>query len=452
MSGITPLLDTLLHQVLGKRVDTAPQRELTEPVRPVDPGEGPRALHSDSRLEGRRPPIAPLPGTSTTAQRGEGQAMQGDAARAPASFQTHFSPSARTIADLLVRFPAPPSVLSTSTPLMAPGESPTATATALADRLQAGVRDSGLFYESHLSRWYRGEMSRQQLEREPQMLNTLRFTPVSATAGKAATMPANLAATNVATNVATNIDNRATASARGPVPPSLPQADVLPSSLPRSASAAQGQAAQAAGSYTVTESLYTATPRGDGAPVAGQARGSGPPGAVPGEIGEKGELGAREGSEASVRARPAGSEPVHESLQGIVRHQLEMLVAPVLRWEGDVWSGIFMALMIQLPAGAQREDQGASQDDNESQQEAWHSELQLTVPSLGEIRVALWLQEQHVRLQLLANDEAALETLQQGVPRLEQRLRDAGLATVLIDARLWNADAEENDAAQGEQG
>ena len=37
------------------------------------------------------------------------------------------------------------------------------------NRLEASIRDSGLFYESHLKRWFQGETPRQQLLREPQM-------------------------------------------------------------------------------------------------------------------------------------------------------------------------------------------------------------------------------------------------------------------------------------------
>ncbi|QHC50383.1 flagellar hook-length control protein FliK [Billgrantia tianxiuensis] len=131
----------------------------------------------------------------------------------------------------------------------------------------------------------------------------------------------------------------------------------------------------------------------------------------------------------------------------MVRHQLEMLVTPVLRWEGDVWSGIFMALMIQMPAGSRREEHGEGQEGEESQQGAWHSELQLSVPSLGDIRVAMWLQDQQVRLQLLARDEDALRVLEGGLPQLEQRLRNAGLSTVLIDARPWDR-GEANDGTE----
>lgn len=427
MSGITPLLDTLLHQVLGKRVDTAPPRELNEPVRPVDPGEGPRALHSDSRLDGRRPAVAPLPGATTPSQRGEGQTPRADVLSPPASTQTHFSASARTIADLLLRFPAPPSVLSAPAPLMGANEAPGATT--LADRLQSAIRDSGLFYESHLSRWYRGEMSRQQLEREPQMLRTLRFTPASTPLGATGATPAAPSAGQMTVaGTPTNL---------GPPAPGLPiQRQVA--SGPGQAAPGQGVTAQAAQTYIATESLYPAAARGERSGGDTQS-------ALPGVARdvslsalsrEGAEMSAREAVDPSLRAR---GEPVHESLQGVVRHQLEMLVTPILRWEGDVWSGIFLALMIHMPSGARRDGDEADNGEEDSSSHAWHSELQLTVPKLGEIRVALWLQEQQLRLQLLSRDAAALTALQAGVPELERRLRAAGLETVLIDARQWEA-------------
>ncbi|MCE9682814.1 flagellar hook-length control protein FliK [Halomonas alkalisoli] len=433
MSGITPLLDTLLHQVLGKRVDTAPLRDLNEPVRAVDPGEGPRALHSDSRLEGRRPATTPLPGASSPQQRGEAPPGQADAARPPASIQTHFSPSARTIADLLVRYPAPPSVLSSPSPLMALDEAPSATT--LASRLQAGVRDSGLFYESHLSRWYRGEVTRQQLEREPQMWRTLRFSPAS-------TAPA-----------ATAPDARA---ATGPTAPgtlaTVP--GTLSPSLAAGSGPAQGQAAQA-GTYAATGAL----PGGaGGGPVASDAKQdpasplrdtatTGRGAAALGQLAGAEAIAGREAGDSQARLRPAGGEAVHESLQGVVRHQLEMLVTPMLRWEGDVWSGIFMALMVQLPAGARRhgeEEEGG--DDSDAQPETWHSELQLRVPSLGDIRVAMWLRDSDVRLELKVHDDAILATLQGGVAKLEERLRAAGLTKVLIAARLVHEEVSDDGA------
>nr|WP_255762556.1 flagellar hook-length control protein FliK [Halomonas alkalisoli] len=93
--------------------------------------------------------------------------------------------------------------------------------------------------------------------------------------------------------------------------------------------------------------------------------------------------------------------------------------------------------MVQLPAGAKRDgEEGQGGDDSDAQPETWHSELQLRVPSLGDIRVGMWLRETEVRLELKAHDDATLAILQQGVARLDERLRAAGLTSVLIDARL----------------
>lgn len=57
MSGLTPLIDTLLHQVLGKRVDLPTARPLNPPVTPLLPSEAARAVHSDSRLDARLPQV-----------------------------------------------------------------------------------------------------------------------------------------------------------------------------------------------------------------------------------------------------------------------------------------------------------------------------------------------------------------------------------------------------------
>ena len=59
MSGITPLIDTLLHQVLGRQGEVSLQRALDQPVKPIPHGEGPRAVMRDANLDGR-PPASPL--------------------------------------------------------------------------------------------------------------------------------------------------------------------------------------------------------------------------------------------------------------------------------------------------------------------------------------------------------------------------------------------------------
>ena len=85
MSGITPILDTLLHQVLGKRVDVPVARQTPEPVRPLSPAEAPPAVRSDSRLEPRTAPLPDLPATHQRARAPQTLAPPADPAHDPAA-------------------------------------------------------------------------------------------------------------------------------------------------------------------------------------------------------------------------------------------------------------------------------------------------------------------------------------------------------------------------------
>lgn len=341
MSGINSLIDTVLHQVLGKRIDTAPPRELNEPVRPISPSDAPRALHSDSRLDAKsRSALVPelyRPGreapAAAPAARGSGEAA------APTSTQTHFTPAARSIADVLLRFPAPPTSLRPAGPLVAASES--TSAAVVADRLLLSVRDSGLFYEAHLNRWYRGEMPLGQLLREPQNLRLQIFVPVTATLIR----------------------------------------DVMSPLKP-----AQG-----------AESLE---------------RGITMPG--------------REVPLSAVR------EPVHESLQGVVRQQLEMLVTPVLRWEGDVWTGLFMALVMQVPVAEREDSTGDEGQEGGSEQEGWRSAMTLQVAGFGEVRVSVWLKGAHLDIGLSAPEPEVRQVLENGLPRLKASLAALDLDEVKV--------------------
>ncbi|MFO7647456.1 flagellar hook-length control protein FliK, partial [Halomonas campaniensis] len=131
-------------------------------------------------------------------------------------------------------------------------------------------------------------------------------------------------------------------------------------------------------------------------------------------------------------ARPV-RDPVQESLQGIVRHQLELLVTPVLRCEGDVWTGLFMSLVMHLPPGEQGEPGREKQDEGEERErQGWRSEMTLRVAGLGEVGVSLWLREPRLDLDLTAAETAVRHELSRGVERLQARLEACGLAEVHV--------------------
>src|SRR5690606_24162730 len=139
MSGITPIIDTLLHQVLGKRVDIPVPRDLNQPVGPAVHPEGLRQVRGDARLDSRQPAALELPAVSRHASPPDSRDLAPRAEAGAASVHTRLSPVARIIAGLLARFPSPPSVIQTAAPLLPGGDA--APASLLASQLQASISD-----------------------------------------------------------------------------------------------------------------------------------------------------------------------------------------------------------------------------------------------------------------------------------------------------------------------
>lgn len=387
MSGITPLIDTLLHQVLGRQGEVSLQRSLKAPIQPIPAGEGPRALQRDAHLDGR-PMGPPLNDVQRLPPSVDGQRLPTQGSQSPdssGSTQTHFSPAARSIADVLLRFPAPPSVLRPTVPLMGQQDAPEPAE--VTHRLEASIRDSGLFYESHLKRWFQGEMTRQQLLREPQMHLASRPLVTSAS-GLFPVAPPTIS----------------TASANTAIIPNTP---LVPVTDDQQIGVRPGIATNPI-SGTNTSSLVE---RSD-------------PGQTTAELN-----GARE--LADVVATRGRSEIVHESLQSLVRQQLEMLVAPTIRWEGDVWAGIFMALVIHMPYREEGQEALRGAD----VERGWHSEIQLEVPNVGAFSASLRLYQSILSVDLSTPDLSTYEQLEQGLGALQRRLTAFDFRNVQLKAR-----------------
>lgn len=406
MSGITPLIDTLMHQVLGRKGELS-QRPLNAPVQPVPPGEGPRALQGDSSLDGR-PLTSPLDDLRRLSSSLDGQrlpAAKGELANTPlGSTQTHFSPAARTIADVLLRFPAPPAMIRPQAPLMGLEEAPSATA--LASRLESSVRDSGLFYESHLKRWFQGDSSRQQLLREPQMqLGPRPLLPASLATFVMPPFAANatLGASN--TNVAILSNSLLIPVASDQAGLIRPAALMPDSTLP---AGAQRESVPANVAASASASIDMASARA---------------------------------MEESSLVR-GGREIVHESLQSLVRQQLDMLVMPVIRWEGDVWAGIFMALVIQMPT---REGERESAQQEAEGDGVWQSDMRLDVPNLGAFSVSLRLYQSVLSIDLTTDTASTYQSLELGSERLEKRLQALDFRSVQVKAHYATLESHDGD-------
>ena len=428
MSGITPLIDTLLHQVLGKRVDVPVPRELNAPVQPSSPSDAVQALRSDSRLDPRQGTVStPLVGRSV----GQG-VLPSDVSRpgAQPSTQTHFSPSAQTIASVLDRFPAPPSTLRVQGPLL-PTEASTAPSTQVASRLQQSIETSGLFYESHLSKWYRGELPRQQLALEPQMNRAnsanlfQQLTPIT-TAPSPMSLPSptpmsgSAWASIIVGSVPVGGPEVSAHRAGGGSASFSPGGSVSPA-----ASSGAGAALGSNASAMAQTSGVSPNPAGGGPALQAYQQGGGA---------ERTEMPLPSaGAERSHHAS-ASVDGLDDAQQNVVRHQLEMLAtpSPVLRWEGDVWSGVFMALIVQMPQGGQRggEQSASDEPDEEADQGAWQTQMSLRVAGLGSLDVMLRFAPKQLDITLSAENQEVLARLHTGEADLRSRLQACGFEAV----------------------
>lgn len=355
MATITPLLDTLLHEVLGRRMDSPSRPQLTPPVAPVYPTKAAQAVQGDSRLQARGGAVEVQAGKQALGRQSTGAPPGDPASQKAASTYTRLSPAAHLISSVLARFPAPPSVVRPAAPLLpspvslampAAGEVSASSSfgnTLLQERLSTAIRDSGLFYESHLKSWFRGTLPVERLLRQPQMQG---YAPASSTSS--------------------------------------------PSSATPSASGVRGQAAPSA------------------------------------------ETIAREPSDNKLESLRGTIPPLDQSetLQSLLRHQLELLVAPVLRWEGEIWPGLFLSLVLELPRQEVEESHREDRQESATADEC-HAELSLALEGLGSLQARLHLREDHLNLVMTTGSSHLYALMQTSRDALMERLNTAELITDL---------------------
>ncbi|OLO03295.1 flagellar hook-length control protein FliK [Salinicola socius] len=405
MSGITPILDTLLHQVLGKRVDLPAVRDQPLPVSAASSSDAVQPAHSDSRLNqqggerigaatfgvGRQGVFSPPPVSGSGA----------------ASIQLHLSHAATDIADILSRFPA--TQTASIRPMLSLLVQSGGGADSLATALSQSVRESGVFYESHLQRWMSGQYPRASLMREPQAWLSLTFRPSTPTsllsnpgfplwidgrtAPRSGSAPGTAGGAPGGLGAIASPTSRAAETA-GPMP-----AGRLSSSVPSSASAGSG--------------------------VDGRAQAM---------------MGAAEEQPFSMTRAHQLSQSSSESLQSLVRHQLDLIAAPNLRWEGQVWPGVPMTMLLtELPVDRRFDDGSESAFDRperegESHGGDWRAEVQLRLPSLGVIDIVFLARgESPLQVEVNPADEAARAQLRQELTPLRERLAPLGANVELAE-------------------
>ncbi|NIE69140.1 flagellar hook-length control protein FliK [Burkholderia sp. Ax-1719] len=259
---------------------------------------------------------------------------------------------------------------------------------ALAASLAQTVANSGLFYESHLAQWLRGQRTPGDLADEPQ--NRL-------TGGAQLPLDWN--------ETADDID------------------DVFWTDLPNAGQQAARAAANAANAAAQGAQQPTAFARGEQAGAAAfaqeAARGQAafgdtllPPVHVP------------SGAGAGVG--------VHEALLPLVRQQLDLLATGEFRWTGEAWPGVRLDWTIQPDDYDARDPQGGRGADEDAT--PWHTRLTLALPSLGTVDAELTLTGSTLAVRVQASPGGA-QRLTDNSEVLRGRLEALGLSLAGLSIR-----------------
>lgn len=129
---------------------------------------------------------------------------------------------------------------------------------------------------------------------------------------------------------------------------------------------------------------------------------------------------ARGQADIPAQTKVAGdtAQPIAKELVNLVQQQLHTLEQHHLVWMGQVWPGQQMQWEIQ----GQPEHQSRQQDERQ-----WSTEVELSLPSLGDVHARLVFAESGLRMTLRAADPATVGVFNRALPKLKNSFADAGI-------------------------
>ena len=125
------------------------------------------------------------------------------------------------------------------------------------------------------------------------------------------------------------------------------------------------------------------------------------------------------GVAAQAKVASDAAQPIAKELVNLVQQQLHTLEQHHLVWMGQVWPGQQMQWEIQ----GQPERQSRQQQDERQ----WSTEMELSLPGLGDVHARLVFAESGLRMTLRAADPATVGVFNSALPKLKNSLADAGI-------------------------
>lgn len=404
MSGVTPLVDTLLATRLAQRPDLVPLKSQAAIAGPGAPTRVEKVVN-DVRLPSR---------AALEQQLGVGLA-HGDAGKHNAARSGHpgetvtLSAAARTVSAILEPSAASAPKIQGHQPLWP--HPPPPVAQHMTAALARTVATSGLFYESHLQQYVAGTRTFSQLAQEPQAHLEAAGRVLGEMRGTGAQGP--------------GLDQPP-----GSVPRSGPSAAPAPDGiLPVLPDDVEGR-------NPASASPWHSAAAGERA-VRSDAPGMDDMGA---EGLPAGEPDTRAADAPRSNTPASAGLGIHPDLVALVRQQLELLAVPVFRWSGEAWAGT----PVEWEIREEREEAVGEQ----APQGSWSTRLSLSLPALGAVDVYLRLAGTSLRVDLAAQEDATVALLRGSSGELPGRLGGFGLE--LTGMQIGPATGEAAAQADGE--
>ncbi len=270
----------------------------------------------------------------------------------------------------------------------------------LAQALAAGVRNSGLFYESHLAAWVQGELPTQALLQEPQGS----LSPLARQAASSAPQASQASPQEPPGSAGVAVTHQPLVQA---------QPGAQPQWAARPAEQVAGQTPPQAPAQTPDPTPGAAGP-GGGAAAAAAAP------APPAHAAATAYASMQSQAVALGASTAAGTAAnIPAQLQALVQQQLATLAQGAVVWAGQAWPGQELEWRIEPDAQQAAQAQPASR--------SWTSVLRLDLPQLGPLVVTLHLGAgQHLRVRVEHAPQAGALLQSRGAD-FRQALQGAGL-------------------------
>ena len=127
---------------------------------------------------------------------------------------------------------------------------------------------------------------------------------------------------------------------------------------------------------------------------------------------------------STTSSTPNQAESLNTTLSQLVAQQLITLEQNRVVWQGEIWPGQPMSWEVQEDTSKQHNQAQAGEED--TQQRIWRSDMQFSLPHLGNIQASVFYSNGKAQVQISAADERVATALRAHAPQLAGAMNDTG--------------------------